>query len=176
MPGSVQPVAGAGMSRATKWLVGCLVGGCGGVLLLMVLGLVVGGIVASRFVSFQPGATRPADFPVYPGARQQAAFTIKPRSGDPGLAVTLVQWQVVGGGQKVIPWYRDHLNQGDWEVVKEDSAGITFRRRSTGARALLQIRDQFTQTLVQLTMSGDQSLERAAHPVLTDSPQPGISP
>lgn len=175
MPGSVQPVAGGGMS-GTRWLIGCLVGGCGGVLLLTVLGLVVGGIVASRFVSFQPGANPPPDFPVYPGARQQAAFTLKPKSGDQGLAVTLVQWQILGSGQRVTPWYRDHLNQGDWEVVKEDSAGITFRRRSTGARALLQIHDQFTQTLVQLTVSGDQPLQRGAHPTLSDSPQPGISP
>lgn len=164
------------MSRGTKWLIGCLVGGCGGVLLLLVLGLVVGGIVASRFVSFQAGASHPADLPVYPGARQQAAFTLKPRRGDQDSAVTLVQWQVVARGDKVTHWYRDHLNQGDWEVVREDSAGITFRRRSTGARALLQISDQFTQTLVQLAVSGNQPLERGAHPVLTDSPQPGTSP
>jgi hypothetical protein len=164
------------MSRGTKWLVGCLVGGCGGVLLLVVLGLVVGGIMASRFVSFQAGASLPADFPVYPGARQQTAFTIKPKSGAQTSAVTLVQWQVVARGDRVTPWYRDHLNRGDWEVVMEDAAGITFRRRSTGARALLQIRDQLTQTLVQLATSGDQPLQRGAHPVPSDSPLPQISP
>jgi hypothetical protein len=164
------------MSRGTKWLIGCLVGGCGGALLLMVLAVVVGGIMASRFVSFQAGASLPADFPVYPGARQQTAFTLKPRSGDPASAVTLVQWQVVARGDKVAAWYRDHLNQGDWEVVREDSTGITLRRHSTGARALLQIRDQFTQTLVQLATSGDQPLRRGAHPAPSDSPLPEISP
>lgn len=165
-----------GMSRGTKWLIGCLVGGCGTVILLAIIGVVAGVIIASRFVDFQAGAKVPGDFPVYPGARQQTAITLKARDGDPTHSATLIQWRIAGRGDRVVAWYRDHLNQGDWKIVSDDAAGIEFRRRSTGARDLLQVRDQFTQTIVQIAITGDQPLERGAHPVITDSPVPEISP
>jgi hypothetical protein len=162
------------MSRGTKWLIGCLVGGCATIVVLGIIGVVAGGLIASRFVDLSAGAKLPGDFPVYPGARQQTAITVKAKDGDPTHSVTLIQWRIAGGGSKVRTWYRDHLNQGDWEIVSEGPAGTRFRRKSTGAEDLLLVRDQLAQTIVQLEVTGDQPLERGAHPVL--SPVPEASP
>ncbi|MFN2465304.1 MAG: hypothetical protein ABR598_03455 [Candidatus Dormibacteria bacterium] len=173
MPGNV-PAAGTGggVSRGTKWLVGCLVGGCGVVVLLILLVTVVGGVALLRNFSLSAQAPIPTDFPVYPGAQQQAGFAMKSRDGTPGQGVALVQWRVVGRGSAVKAWYQDQLNRGDWEVVTGD-AGVgrfTFRRRSTGARATLLVQDQLAQTIIQLGMTDDQPLARGAHPLARETP------
>ncbi|HEY8741296.1 MAG TPA: hypothetical protein VIN56_11960, partial [Candidatus Dormibacteraeota bacterium] len=167
--------ASPGMSRGTKWLVGCLAGGCALTLVVLIGAFLIGGLAFSRNFSLQGGARVPSDFPVYPGAKQQAGFTVKSKDGNPGRAISLVQWQVAARGGPVNTWYRDQLNRGDWEILRTDDAlgRLTFRRRSTGAVDTLQIRDQLAQTLVQLLVSGDQPLERGAHPAPTDVPASG---
>ena len=170
------PPAGPGMSRGTKVLLWSL-GGCAMVAVLVVVGsMVAAGIFFTHNFNLRTsGVAAPLDFPVYPGAQETAAmgFSSKQR---PEAAANLVQWQVKVGGGKVAPWYREHLNEGDWEVLDEARPGyIVFRRRSTGAEATLQVQDQFVQTVIQLLMTDDQPLGPGAHPAPRGSTPPALS-
>ena len=165
------------MSRGTKILLWSL-GGCMTVAILVVVAaLVVGGIAFSRTFNLRlAGVSAPADFPVYPGARQSAAFGVAARGSSRG-AENLVQWQVQAPYDKVASWYRNHLDEADWEVVDEPLPGqLVIRRRSTGAVARVRVQGQLVQTLVQLVMTDDQPLAPGVHPAAGQVPDPGLSP
>ena len=169
------PPPAPGMSRGTKVLLWS-VGGCGVVLLLAVVGSVIfGAIVASRTIDFHLGSTAPADFPVYPGAREQTGVSVGAKNGS-GTTVSLVQWSAGARADIVLNWYKQHLDEGDWALDDETLGRIHFHRRSTGATAEVQVRGQVTQTLVQLVTTGDQSLDPGASPASGDgnplSPSP----
>ncbi len=105
------------------------------------------------------GASAPGDFPVYPGARQQAGFGLRPN--DRVGTIALVQWVTQDRGEQVIAFYRSELTRGPWRSFAERrvSTGITeirviHARDQTQGR--LQIQDSLGQTIIQLsTSSGD---------------------
>jgi hypothetical protein len=186
VPAGATPTAGyvspaparGGTSTGTKWLIGCLLGGCGVVVLVFVALFVIGGVALLQNFSVSTNASVPSDFPVYPRAVKQAGFSMKARNGAAGQGVTLIQWRAAGRGGPITAWYKDQLNRGDWVVAGSDDAlgRITFRRRSSGAQAILQVRDQLAQTVIQLEMTEDQPLAQGAHPTSTDTPNPDFSP
>jgi hypothetical protein len=168
--------ARSGTSTGTKWLIGCLLGGCGVIVLLFVALFVIGGVALLQNFSLSTNASVPSDFPVYPHAVKQAGFSMKARKDGQGL--TLIQWRAAGRGGQITAWYKDQLSRGDWEVLgSDDTLGrITFRRRSSGSQAVLQVRDQIAQTIIQLQMTDDQPLAQGAHPTSTEAPNPDVSP
>ena len=167
------PPPARGMGRGTKVLLWSL-GGCGIITVLLVVGAVIfGGVMINRMFNLQVGnVAAPHDFPVYPGAQSQAGMKMGAKNGTPSQSITLVQWQAPDGGDKVSAWYGQHLNQGDWEITDHIASQIHFRRRSTGAKAILQVTGQLTRSVVQLEMTGDQPLDAGATPVGTDTPAP----
>ena len=162
------PPPAPGMSRGTRVLLWSL-GGCGVLLVLAIVGgAIFGAVVASRMFNFHVGdVSAPADFPVYPGAVQQTGVTMGSKNPNAPFTVSLVQWTVPARGDKATAWYREHLDAGDWALDGETNGRISFHRRSTGAVAHLQLRDEVTQTLAQLEMTGDQPLAPGAHPAAT---------
>jgi len=159
------------MKRGTKVLLWSL-GGCSIVAVLLVIAaVVVGGVAFSRAFNLHVGHTvAPGDFPVYPGAKVSPGIQMGARNGGARESVTLVQWQAPDGGDRVAAWYGQHLNQGDWAVIEQSGSRFQFRRRSTGARALLQVQGQLSSSIVQLEMTGDQPLAAGATPLNSDSP------
>ena len=157
------PPAAAGMSRGTRILLWSL-GGCAGVGLVLLVGaMVFAAMVGTRMFNFHLDASAPADFPVYAGARQTTGMSMGSKDRANGMTVSLVQWDVPARPDIVTTWYKSHLNDGDWQVDGDDSPGITFHRRSTGAVATLMIRGSLSSTLVQLEMTGGQPLGAGAH-------------
>jgi hypothetical protein len=141
--------------------------------LLVVGALIFGGVMFQRMFNMQLGNVKaPSDFPVYPGAVAQPGMSMGVKGGRSTVTVRLAQWQAPDGADKVAPWYEQHLNQGDWEVTDHVASQIHIRRRSTGARAILQVTGQLTRSVVQLEMTGDQPLDAGATPVATDSAMP----
>lgn len=163
-----------GLGRGTKIaLWSC--GGCALVVALLVVGaLVFGGVAFSRMFNLQVGNVKaPGDFPVYPGAHVTTSFKMDAKNSS-GASVALVQWQSDVDSGKVGAWYREHLNQGDWELVSDSPraaapGAIVFRRRSTGSEGVLMVQGQLTRSVIQLEMRGDQPLERGAAPPSIDA-------
>ncbi|HXA42843.1 MAG TPA: hypothetical protein VNV65_08040 [Candidatus Solibacter sp.] len=148
--------------RGTKIFIGCLVGGA--IIFVLVLGgaLVAGGIFFANNFKVGSAVQVPSDFPIYPHARQNAAFTIGARDHDPAHSVSLVQWDAPARPGPVSDFYAAHLNIGDWEVLDQNSLRIVFRRRSTGNVGTVTLRDQLIHTLIQLQMTGNQPLDPGA--------------
>ncbi|MGI8609218.1 MAG: hypothetical protein ACR2MY_08345 [Candidatus Dormibacteria bacterium] len=164
------------MSRGTKVALWSL-GGCGVLVLLLVIGsLVFGAIVATRTFNIHLDSRAPADFPVYPGSQLQTGVSLGAKNHGAAGSFSLVQWSVAANTDMVMTWYKEHLDQGDWAYGGEESGVISFHRRSTGAVAHLVVRNQVTQTLVQLEVAGEQPLDAGAHPATTDVPSPDASP
>ncbi len=161
-PAGSSPSSRPSSSRGAKILIGCLVGGALIFVLLIAGALLVGGIFFAN--NFKVGSTVnvPADFPIYPHARQNAAFTIGSRDRDPAHSVSLVQWTAPGRPGPVRDFYTASLNSGDWEILDQNSLRIVFQRRSTGHTGQVMIRDQLIHTLIQLQMTGDEPLEAGA--------------
>ena len=161
------------MKRGTKVLLWSL-GGCSIVAVVLVVAAVVfGGLAFSRAFNLQVGRTvAPGDFPVYPGAKLSPGIRMGARDGGASQSVTLVQWSAPDGGDRVLAWYGQHLNQGDWAVIDRSGSRVHFRRRSTGSTALLQVQGQLSSSVVQLEMTGDQPLAPGATPLSADSPPP----
>jgi hypothetical protein len=162
------PPPAPGMGRGTRVLLWGL-GTCSVVAILLIVGsLVFGGIAFSRMFNLQlGGTTAPRDFPVYPAARLSTGIKMGAKNGGAGQSITLVQWQVRADASTVRAWYAERLNQGDWEVVDDTGRAINFRRRSTGAVAILQVTGQLGTSIIQLEMTGDQPLEPGAAPATT---------
>ena len=167
------PPPSQGMGRGTRVLLWSL-GGCSVVAILLIVGaMVAGGLALTRAFNLQMGhISAPGDFPVYPGAKTSTGIKMGAKDGLAGHSVSLVQWQAPDGGDKVSAWYEKHLNQGDWEVIDHAGSRFHFRRRSTGATALVQVQGELTNSIIQLEMTGDQPLAPGATPVSTDSPNP----
>lgn len=161
------------MGRGPRVLLWSL-GGCSLVAILLLVGaVVVGGLAFTRAFNLQVGHTSaPGDFPVYPGAKVSTGIKMGARDGLASHSITLVQWQAPDGGDRVTAWYLAHLNQGDWELIDHVGPRLHFRRRSTGATALLQVQGQLTTSAVQLEMTGDQPLGPGARPATTNPPVP----
>ena len=122
----------------------------------------MGGIYITRNLSFGTAVSVPADFPVYPHARRGTSFRVAARDGDPAHAVSVVTWVSRDGADAVRQFYAASLDRGDWEVIDQNNSRIVFRRKSTGNFALLSIRGELLQTVIQLQMTGAQPLDPGA--------------
>lgn len=151
-------------SRNTRFIVGCVIAGAVLFVALAVGVVAVGGLLVSRNLNITTAAGVPSDFPVYPHALRQASFTVGARDNNPRHSISMAQWSARGGSARVRRFYEESLNTGDWEILSHHFDRYSFRRRSTGAVAQLQIQDQVIQTLVQLAMTGDQPLGAGTHP------------
>ncbi len=121
-----------------------------------------GGIFFANNFKVDSTVQVPSDFPIYPHARQNAAFTIGAKDHDPAHSVGLVQWDAAARPGPVRDFYAARLNIGDWEVLDQNPLRIVFRRKSTGHIGMVTIRDQLLHTLIQLQMTGNQPLEPGA--------------
>jgi hypothetical protein len=149
-------------SNWTPWIISIVViavlccGGCGAVAFLGVSSL------------HPSGATAPGDFPVYPGAKQQAGFGLRPN--DRVGSVALVQWVTPDKGDQVVIFYRSELSRGPWRSFAERKVGtgvteISVIHRSDQNQGRLQIQDSLTQTIIQLSVSSGDTLPSDASPL-----------
>jgi hypothetical protein len=124
------PMPPPGRSRGWIWW---LVGGCG---VLLVLGVIGAGFGIYSLVNrFQNGAFSclPSDFPNYPGASVVSENT---KVGAGMSAGDTTRCTIVLDSNDdvatVTTYYEAHLNSGDWTVVSSDSANgaIDFQRKS----------------------------------------------
>jgi hypothetical protein len=109
-----------------------VVGGCGAILVLSLVLVVVGAFVLAR--NFQSGGLSclPKDFPVYAGASYQNVRTFVGTGGS-SCTVTL---DVAAPSSNVTAYYEQHLNSGSWKVKGYDAGqGVLGFGRSDNPRA-----------------------------------------
>lgn len=151
-------------SKWTPWIITIAViavlccGGCGVVAVVGVSSL------------HPTGATAPADFPVYPGAKQQAGFGLRPN--DKAGTVALVQWVTADKGDAVVAFYRGELARGPWRSVAERRVSssiteFTVIHTVTRDQGRVMVQDSFSQTLIQLSITSGSTISRDPSPLPT---------
>ncbi|MEA2646670.1 MAG: hypothetical protein QOE92_1753 [Chloroflexota bacterium] len=140
----------------TPWIIGgvsCLV--------LLVLACGGAGYAVYRGVgALNPvAASPPADFPVYPGARQQSAIGFHPN--DQVGTISTIQWVTVDPADTVLAYYRTNLARGAWRITDERKTGIATRltiESTRGDAGYLQVQGILNQTQIQLSIGGRGAL------------------
>jgi hypothetical protein len=120
-------------ARRSRGWIWWLVGGCG---VLLVLGVIGGGFGIYSLVNrFQSGgfSCLPSDFPSYPGAsvvsentKVGAGFS----TGDNGRCTMVLNSN--DSAATVTTYYEQQLGSGDWTIVSSDTASgvLSFQRKS----------------------------------------------
>lgn len=142
-----------------------------GVGCLVLLLLACGGAGLFAFRTFNSlniaAASPPADFPVYPGARQQSALAIRP-SGSTG-PITSVQWVTSDSSATVVDFYRTNLDRPPWRLLAERPVAIaqllTFEDTGRARYGQVQVQSILNKTTIQLTIGN-----RTSYGTLPSSP------
>lgn len=146
------PVYGPAPPRRRIWP--WLLAGCGLLLVLGIVGLIVGGIALTRSVQRGAFDCVPSDFPKYQN-QQVKSFSNFQGTDHNTCQISL---DIDADSTTVTSFYQSQLNSGDWTVTASDTRNgtVSFSRRSSPkVHGTLAIYGHGTRTQVQYEIITD---------------------